>query len=515
LTLIKLTLQHAQRAPIKARNKGDLMKRQYLWGSALAIALLASTSALAQTTPTFTTLHAFVDPSGSNNITDGAFPFAGLISAASGAFYGTTPLGGHSNEGTVFELLPPATAGGAWTETVLYSFKGSGVIPGQQVIGNDGALPYGGLIADASGALYGVTVNGGVYGYGAVYKVTPPALAGGAWTETVLYSFSGGGDGGYPYGALASDASGAVYGTTSMGGTSNYGTVFQLTPPTVAGGTWTEAVLHSFSFTDGAYPYTGLTSDASGALYGTTIDGGTLAGGAYGAGIVFQLRPPALAGGNWTETVLHVFTEAGGDGGRPVYAGLALDASGAVYGTTDVATSGPGIVYKLTPPAVAGGNWTETVLYSFTGGSDEGDPQAGVILDAAGNVYGTTEGGSATQLGTIFKLAPPATAGGAWTETVLHTFTGSDGALPMAGLVADASGALYGMTQEGGSGGAGTAFQLTLPATFTGVPGQANCTGQSIAFMAKKYGGIAAAAKALGYASVTALQNAVLAYCGG
>ncbi len=217
--------------------------------------------------------------------------------------------------------------------------------------------------------------------------------------------------------------------------------------------------------------------------------------------------------------MLHSFA-GGGDGAFP-YAGLISDASGALYGTTAYGSGAPGYgtVFKLTPSATPGGAWTESVLHSFAGGGDGAYPFAGLISDASGALYGTTLYGSGAPgygYGTVFKLTPPATAGGAWTESVLHSFAGGgDGAYPYAGLISDASGALYGTASQGGGAGWGTVFELTVSASFVGVPGQANCRGQSISFLARRYGGIAHAAASLGFASVTDLQNAVAAYCGG
>jgi uncharacterized repeat protein (TIGR03803 family) len=192
--------------------------------------------------------------------------------------------------------------------------------------------------------------------------------------------------------------------------------------------------------------------------------------------------------------------------GPSAIAGLTADAAGNLYGTTSQSgLGGVGTVFKLTPTGV------ETVLYNFTGGADGGVPLAGLIADAAGNLYGTTQAGGASGDGTIFKVTP------AGIETVLHSFSGAngDGASPVAGLIADDQGNLYGTTHAGGASNAGTVFKLTNPATFNGMPGQVNCTGQSLSFATKKYGGMAHAAAALGYASVADFQTAALAYCGG
>jgi hypothetical protein len=508
---------------------------RYLLGVSL-IAAVALTAPKADASWALTTLHSFTGGS------DGAVPWAGVISDSAGALYGTTQRGGGANSGTVYNLIPSTTAGGAWTETVLYSFTG----------GSDGAQPLAGLIFGTDAALYGTTVENGNMscpfvggsGCGTVFKLTPPTTAGGAWTHIVLYTFqptdflhTNYGDGEFPFGGLVMDTSGALYGTTNQGGIGGprgRGTVYKLTPPTSAVA-WTENILHAFNDLDGTNPYGGLIMDASGALYGTTDSGGI-----SGAGTIFTLTPPITPGGAWNYSVLYSFS-GGTDGGHPFPEGadarLIMDASGALYGTTYQGGKfgnptpchvGCGTVFKLSPPTTDGGTWTYKVLYSFTGGGDGGDPFAGVIMDASGALYGSTElGGNSSNCigsfegtggcGVIFKLTPPTTAGGAWTETVLYSFTGgSDGGTPFGTLLFDTSGVLYGTTTEGGIGsgiaGFGTVFKL---AAFAGVPGQPNCIGTSISALVQQYGGITAAVAALGYSSVQALQNAVAAYCGG
>jgi uncharacterized repeat protein (TIGR03803 family) len=243
-----------------------------------------------------------------------------------------------------------------------------------------------------------------------------------------------------------------LYGTTvDGGGVTSYGTVFELTPS--AGGVWTETVLHTFAYsgTDGYTPLAGLVFDASGNLYGTTVNGG-----AYKYGTVFELTP--TAGGGWTETVLHSFNNKGTDGYWP-YASLILDASGNLYGTTlNGGTSNVGTVFELTP--TAGGGWTETVLHNFRG-KDGYNPNSSLIFDAAGNLYGTTVKGGHYGYGTVFELTP--TAGGIWAETLLHSFNnnGTDGYWPYAGLIFDAVGNLYGTSYLGGAHGFGTVFEIT------------------------------------------------------
>jgi uncharacterized repeat protein (TIGR03803 family) len=431
--------------------------------------------------PTLTTLHSF-------NGSDGLNPLGGLVSDDSGALYGTTSGGGEIDPNcgldgvpcsNVFKLTPPITKDGAWTLSVLHSFTVS-----------DGADPQASLIFDKSGALYGTTVAGGDNDFGTVFRLTPPAVEGGVWTETVLHSFTGGSDGIFPRSTLIFDKSGALYGTTDT-------TVFKLSPPTVSSGTWTLNVLHSFTGgSDGANPGNRLIFDQSGALYGTTEFGGApSANCAGGCGTVFRLTPPTTQGGPWTETVLHSFTR--NDGALPA-AGLIFDEFGALYGTTQFGGgNNQGTVFKLRPPARRGSLWTESVLHSFTG-EDGASPVSDLIFDETGVLYGTASMGGITNAscqpgcGTAFKLTPPTRKGGDWTLSVLHRFTRSDGAFPLAGLIfaksRDDKGddrrhqrfnrALYSTTFSGGAScpalanlgadpdfGCGTAFKLTLPGT--------------------------------------------------
>ena len=267
--------------------------------------------------------------------------------------------------------------------------------------GNDGSLPTSGLIFDPQGNLYGTTVQGGSYGYGTVFRLAPQS--GGGWSETVLFDFSDGTDGGNPLGGLIIDGQGNLYGTTNSGGSTSClvfgdtfcGVVFKLTPQTH--GRWKETVLHAFqnNARDGFFPYAGLAFDAAGNLYGTTYQGG-----AYNLGVVFELIP--TTSGPWKERILHSF--AGLDGAF-LYSGLVLDQAGNVYGTTrqggNINTAncnnlGCGVVFKLT--STSSGRWNEHVLYSFTNNVDGSGsyPIGTLILDGAGNLYGTASGGSST-----------------------------------------------------------------------------------------------------------------------
>jgi uncharacterized repeat protein (TIGR03803 family) len=288
--------------------------------------------------------------------------------------------------------------------------------------------------------------------------------AGGAWTEKVLHSFNKNGtDGYYPWGGLAIDAAGNLYGTTEAGGSSTCaiglfcGTVFKLKRG--AGGTWTETILHNFSnnTADGGNPYNVTPAfDANGNLYGTT--GG---GGAYGFGIVFELTPGA--GGSWTETVLHSFSSGTGDGFFP-QGGITLDPAGNVYGTTAYGgVYGFGTVFELTPGS--GGIWTETILHSFDNGqaTDGSEPSSNLTFDAHGNLYGTAGGGT-YGVGIVFELSPSATG---WTLNLLHSFDpyNQDGYTPGNSLASDSAGNLYGTTYNGGPSGdlygGGTVFEIT------------------------------------------------------
>jgi len=389
--------------------------------------------------------------------TDGSLPCSGLTGDAAGNLYGTTCAGGTYNDGTVFELKP--TVGGGWTEKVLHNFNNNGA---------DGYLPEAGLTFDAAGNLYGTTLMGGTYNYGTVFELIPSPNAAGGWTEKVLHNFNKNGADGYePWASLIFDAVGNLYGTSGAGGTYNDGTVFRLRP--TPGGGWTEQVLHSFNWngTDGYEPFASLILDAAGNLYGMTFYGGH-----YGVGTVFELTPSPNAAG-WTEQVLHSFNSNGEDGFYPWLDGLIFDATGNLYGTTyaggayySCSSLGCGTVFELTP--TGGGGWTEQVLHSFGNGTDGASPHAaGLIFDAAGNLYGTTYGGGSYSscgslgCGTVFELTP--SGGGGWTEQVLHNFdwNGMDGIVPSAGLISDAAGNLYGTTVNGGTSDGGTVFELT------------------------------------------------------
>jgi uncharacterized repeat protein (TIGR03803 family) len=313
-------------------------------------------------------------------------------------------------------------ANAGYRKVTFYSFKG----------GNDGSGPAGALIADSKGDLYGTTGAGGTSGSGTVFEITPVRKL------TLLHSFGGSGDGLEPGAGLVMDKDGSLYGTTRYGGESQSicnggcGTVFRV----AADGT--ESVLLSFTGPDGVYPLASLIVDKKDNLYGTTYYGG----GNGGYGIVFRLAPDG------TETVLHSFGYS--DGAYPA-ASLLRDKDGNLYGTTSQGGGSPfGTVFKLATDG------TETVLHAFTGGDDGGSPDAAVIMDTAGNLYGTTLSGGASGAGTVFKLARDGT------ETVMYSFTGgTDGADPEAPLLMDRNGDLYSTTTYGGENGDGTVFRLS------------------------------------------------------
>ena len=361
-------------------------------------------------------LHSFSFGGGA---TDGVDPQASLIIDSAGNLYGTTEGGGTYVEGTVFKI------DAAGTESILYSF-GSNV--------NDGTAPMAGLIMDSAGNLYGTTFSGGANSYyGTVFKISATG------TETILHSFGviTSGDGGTPKAGVIMDSAGNLYGTTwTGGGPNNDGAVFEIS---AAG---TESVLYSFPYgTNGnANPAASLIMDQAGNLYGTTIWGG-----ANNMGTVFEISASG------SESTLYSFGSSSTDASDPE-APLIMDSDGNFYGTTDGGGAyNGGTVFKIS----AGG--TESVLYSF--GSSVGDgvnPLAGLLMDGSGNLYGTTYAGGANGDGAVFKISPDGT------ESVLYSFGSSatDGMQPAAGLIIDRAGNLYGTTETGGATNQGTVFEI-------------------------------------------------------
>jgi uncharacterized repeat protein (TIGR03803 family) len=393
---------------------------------------------------------------------DGMSPANGLVADSAGNLYGVAEGGlGNGTLGVVFEMTPPATAGGAWTETILYSFLGGAI---------DGAGPYCTLIFDRQGNLYGTTTHGGPGDNGTIFELSPPATAGGAWTEKILYIFPADGlSGVFPSGKLSFDPSGNLYGTTWYGGSgtncngTGCGTVYKLTAPATAGGTWTESVLHNFGVTlqDGVFPAVNGVLYRGGDLYGTTQQGGI-----DNNGTVFVLIPKS---GAYVERILHKFTV--NEGADPV-GGLIADSGNNLYGVTlfgggsTNCGGGCGAIYMLSPPAVVGGAWTETTLYAFTGGLDGSLPWAGLWRDQAGSLYGTTRSGGLNnrhvsgENGVVFRLKPPAVSGGSSTLVPLYEFKGGvDGGNPSGELIL-VKHVFYGTTLLGGATQNGAVFSV-------------------------------------------------------
>jgi len=413
----------------------------------LAVIVVSSASTLAQPAtneargaPTYHVLHAFTGGS------DGGGIQSSLAFDMQGNLYGTTFGGGAHSGGTVFQLTPQLN--GQWNETVLHSFPDSF---------NDGGGPNGGPILDGTGNLYGTTIGGGVNNRGTVFELSPDQDG---WTEQILYSFCAKPncvDGGSPWAGLLMDHMGTLYGTGSV--------AFQLSPDPAG---WTETVLHDFTGQngDGYFPQAGVIADPDGNLYGTTAWGGGSNRCTLGCGTVYQLQSVREAvRGPWPERILHAFGSSDNDGRWPSLGQLAMDHAGNLYGTTNQGgakfcnNTGCGTIFKLS--RTTAGGWVERVLYNFQPGVSGSGPGGGVVLDKAGNLYGTTiYGGSPLcGCGVVYKLTKQ--AGGQWQYSVLHTFVGSDGAQPDANLTIGPDGNIYSTTATGGAGGAGVVFQLT------------------------------------------------------
>jgi uncharacterized repeat protein (TIGR03803 family) len=407
-------------------------------GVALSLTLTLSLSSQAQT---FSVIHNFTGGA------DGGNP-AGLTIDRNGSLYGAAAGGGASNAGTVFRLTRSRSG---WLFTTLYAFqRGNG----------DGSGPDANMVVGPDGSLYGTTALGGIlgcqddHGCGTVFKLTPPVssckTAICPWTETVLHRFTANPDGAYPVGDLVFDQAGNVYGVTNSGGNplceffngDDCGVVYTLT----AGGV--ERVIYTFpGGSGGSYPEAGVTFDHSGNLFGTTSRGG----GMSDLGTVFELTPEQ---DGWVENTIYTFQA--GSGGQTPYAGLILDQLGNLYGATSTGgVNGGGTVFELTP---SNGGWMFSLIYSLTG-SGAGGPFANLVMDKNGNLYGITGGDGKYGMGSVFTLIP---ANGGWTYTSLHDFTGgSDGAYP-GSVILDANGNIYGTTSGGGPYGYyGVAFEIT------------------------------------------------------
>ena len=424
------------------------------------LAILCLTLPALAAGPRTKVLYAFQGPYASNR-QDGEAPQA-LVADEAGNLYGVTAGGGtcllaHYESypcGIAFELSPPSSAGGAWTETVLYEF-GSNL--------NDGPNPIGNLIRDHAGNLYGVTgyyTEGTATDCGVFYQLSPPSEGGGSWTESTLYSFGGNTDGCGPLGTLVQDSHGNIYGVTVYGGyppaitpPKGYGTggLFKLTPPSTPGGTWTEGF--SGNINPEYYQNGGIAIDGSNGLYMTLGPS------------VYEVFPPATPQGVWSWKPAYTF-QGTDDGTNPL--GLTVDSRHNIYGVTQTGgKANDGTVFELSK---SGSTWTESTLYSFQGGTDGDQPLAQPTLDQAGNIYGTTYGGGGDTTsclaeldgcGTVFKLTRN---GDTWTEQVLRAFDGTDGAQPSAPVLLVGH-AIYGSTTAMGPGNGvsptyGTVFQI-------------------------------------------------------
>ncbi len=406
---------------------------------AVTFALIAAITPAAQS-QTFNLLYTFTSDS------YGRMPYGPLVQDHHGNLYGTTFEGGILF-GTVFELSP---RGSGWILNPIYKFNGN--------ITNDGDGPYSGVVFGPDGTFYGTTTRGGgnlsghcLDGCGVVYNLRPPPstcrTAVCPWVETVIYHFAGATDADTPgLGNLTFDHAGNMYGTTIKGGAFGAGTVYRLTP---SHGGWTESVLYSFSGgNDGGKPESGVTIDQAGNLYGTTYQGGSSRFcGSTGCGTVYELGP---SGSGWTETVLYNF-QAENDGSGPL-AGLVFDQQGNLFGASS--TRGPlggGAAFEMTP---ANGGWTFNVLYMFGGGG----PSRNLTLDGAGNVYGAwVYGNPGGGNGVIFELE----RANSWAYTGLHNFDNyNDGEYPQGSVLIGADGNLYGTTSQGGTGEIGTVWQI-------------------------------------------------------
>ena len=391
----------------------------------------------------FSTLYSFTGQNG-----DGGEPNGILAIGKNGVLYGTTAGGGSSPcSGGV---LVPAGCGTVFelippaapggTWTESILYRFAGE-------NGDGSSPYGGVVIGNGGRLFGTTLYGGAAGYGTVFELTPPSAAGGRWTETVLHSFSDqNGDGIAPTGTLALDKNGQLYGLTTFGGSSDNGTLYALTPPATAGEDWAETILHSFTGSafppPQAYPAdNGVTIGADGSLYGATPMGGH-----GGSGMVFRFAPPRSPGGSWTGTDLFDFPASGVDGVEPS-GGVVAGTDGALYGGAAIGgrgdcTEGCGTVFQLTPPTTSTGAWNATVICDF--GSPCGNPLGS--FPQTNVVLGKNGTLFGTGLLVLFALQPPSESGEAWTEFTIHNF---DGAQP-SGLAIGDDGVLFGTTMQGG-----------------------------------------------------------------
>jgi hypothetical protein len=437
--------------------------RRFIYFALCGLPVLVSTPALAGES----VIWAFQGYEGS-----GSAPKDSIILSKTGIIYGTgsgIPGFYTPQPGGVFQLQKTPKG---WQHTSLYHFQS----------GLDGAEPFGGVIEAPNGKLFGTTLGGGKtrdpsngqeFQDGTVFELVPPQGSRTNWIEKVLYRFPST-DINQPTGSLILGKGGVLFGTASSGGPANAGGVFELLPPPKGQKRWTEKTLYAFKGgTDGKAPWAALLMDSSGALYGTTSQGGgnnksiycTPGGNVNGCGTVFKLTPPAKATGAWSETVLYAFT-GGADGAVP-YCTLVADSAGNLYGTTAYGgIISSGVVFKMSPPSAGNSSWTETTIYRFPGIPGSQGPMAGVVLGADGALYGTTYGGGPQGKGDAFQLIPPQGGSSSWTEKLIYSFQGfpGDGAHPVDSPTLDSVGDIFGTTLQGGSynnPGYGTVFEIT------------------------------------------------------
>lgn len=405
---------------------GRVLEASFALAVICLFAVVASPKIDAQT---FSVIHNFTGQ-------DGANPNVGLTIDPAGNLYGAASTGGSGDFGVIFKLTRKNSG---WIFDPLYNFHG----------GSDGGDPNARVTIGPDGSLFSTTSIGGTgcNSCGTVFNLRPQSSfcshAICPWNETVLYNFSQGSGGFVPAGDIIFDGSGSIFGTASQGGTFGWGAVYKLTP---SGGSWNQSVLYSFTGgSDGANPLGGVLFGPSGDLYGTTYSGGS------GSGVVFQLTS---SGSGWTENPVYIF-QGGSDGGG-LWGGLIFDQLGNLYGATLVFGSGNGgTVYELTPSGRA--TWQFSLLHSFTGGG--GPLNGSLTMDATGSLYGTTFSDGIHNLGSVFKLTPSALG---WVYTDLHDFTGAgDGANPFGNVTFDANGNLYGTASNGGTSGKGTVWEIT------------------------------------------------------
>jgi uncharacterized repeat protein (TIGR03803 family) len=400
------------------RRVASALTVMWLLASACGLTILASTATQAQS---FSAIYAFTAPGG-------VLPNSGVTIRA-GVLYGTTLCAQYPNNcgaGTVYQV---SRVGSVWAHTAISLLSVAAENPQARVVFGPDNL------------LYGTAALGGPHSAGGVFTLMPVATicktANCFWPENVLHQFTGSPDGDIPgNGDLVWDPMGNIYGTTEFGGTSDLGTVFQMTK---SGNGWNEMPVYSFTGPDGLGPVGGVILDSDGNLFGTTAEGGL-----YGDGTVFELT--YVDGIGWTETVLYSFQNQS-DGWFP-YAGLVKDSAGNLYGTTsDGGNEGGGTVFELSP---MGNSWAFTLLYSFSG--QQGHmcgPQASLTIDDSGNLYGTTMCDGTNSLGNVFKLTN--TQNG-WEYSSLYDFTdGPDGAEPFSNVTIDTDGTLYGTATIGGN----------------------------------------------------------------